>query len=187
MGPMHTRKREWNGQPFASMEEVADLLKELIDLVVAAGKSGLSSEVASVRYPEKQYRAMPLAEFRQLVPALSLDDATVFLEVRPGGLPIPVQLELNVWNRRDLGPSVDLEVSGEDEVAVNGVCVAVQERVEALFEKKHHAEEFAAEEAATAEPPAPEPTWKRVLNNQWTIQIGTGFILFGLGLLIGSR
>jgi hypothetical protein len=183
MDPTHTRKEEWEGQPFGSVEEVANLLKELIDLVVGAGNAGLSPRVAGITYPDRQYERMPLAELRQLAPALSLHDAMFLLVVEPGGLPKPVAVELIIWNRG--APRVSLEVSGQNEVAVNGVFVAIKERLGALFEKKYRAEELAAEDAKEVTPP-PEPTWRKVLNSQWTIQIVSVLIAFGLGLLAGK-
>ncbi len=176
------------GQPFGSVEEVADLIEEFVELVFKAASQGIEPLVVAIRYPDKQYPRMPLADLRELAPALKLDGANFFVVVEPGGQPKPVGIEFNALNDDDRCPSARLGVDGQNEVAVNGVFVAAKERVDKLFERKRHAEELAAEaEAKDAGAPELEPTWRKVVNNQWTIQIGTGVILFGLGLLIGSR
>lgn len=180
------REETWKGQPFGSVEEVADLIEEFIELVLEAGSQGIEPLVVAIRYPGKQYPRMPLADLRELAPALKLDGADFFVVAEPGGQPKPVGIEFSAFNDDEHRPSARLGVDGQNEVAVNGVFVAAKERVDKLFERKRHAEELAAEaeDAGAAEP---EPTWRKVVNNQWTVQIGTGVILFGLGLLIGSR
>lgn len=187
MDPLHTREETWKGQPFGSVEEVAGLTEEFVELVLEAGSQGIEPLVVAVRYPDKQYPRMPPADLRELAPALKLDDADFFVVAEPGGQPKPVGIEFNAFNDDDHRPSARLGVDGQNEVAVNGVFVAAKERVDKLFERKRHAEALAEAEATDAGTMEPEPTWRRVVNNQWTVQIGTGVILFGLGLLIGSR
>jgi hypothetical protein len=182
------REETWKGQPFGSVEEVAGLIEEFIELVLEAGSQGIEPQVVAIRYPGKQYPRMPLADLRELAPALKLDGADFFVAAEPGGQPKPVGIEFNAFNSDDHRPSARLGVDGQNEVAVNGVFVAAKERVDKLFERKRHAEQLAAAtEAKDAGATEPEPTWRKVVNNQWTVQIGTGVILFGLGLLIGSR
>lgn len=179
--PTHTREEEWTGPSFSSMEEVADLLEVLIAMVLDAGHAGLSSEVAAIRYADKQYPRMPIRDFRDLAPALPLDGADVFLTVEPGGLPKPVAVELFVWGSDRAG--VRLDVSGQNEVAVNGVFVAVKERVEAVYERRQRAEALAAEEESPVE--APEPTWRKALYNPYAVQIGGGLVVLVVGIVIG--
>jgi hypothetical protein len=142
----------------------------------------------AIRYPDRQYPRMPLADLRELAPALKLDQAGFFVVVEPGGQPRSVGIEFNAFIGGDHRPSARLDVNGQNEVAVNGVFVAAKERIDKLVERKRKAEELAAAaEAKEAEAAKPVPAWRRVVNNQWTVQIGSGVILFGLGLLIGSR
>lgn len=179
--PTHTREEQWRGPSFSSMEEIAGFLEELMGLVLDAGNAGLSTEVAAIRYDDKQYPRMPIREFRDLAPALSLDGARVFLTVEPGGLPKPVAVEVMIWEEEGR-PGVRLDVDGQNEVAVNGVFVATKERIESVYERRQHAEAL-AEEEATVE--APEPGWRKALYNPYAVQIGGGLVVLVVGILIG--
>lgn len=189
MDPLHKRAEKWEGIPFASVEEVADLVEEFMHLVATAGNQGIELSVVAVQYPDKEYSRMPLTEFRQLVPALSLDDAWFYVAIEPGGLPKPVGLELTVPNRAGLRPSVQLSVSGTNEVAVNGVDLAAKQRIEKLYERKRQAEEAAAAAKVHSEP-APEARWRRFVYNPYTVAIVAGLVVLvvgiAIGLLIGS-
>jgi hypothetical protein len=180
--PTHTREEKWTGPSFSSMEEIADFLEELIGMVVDAGQAGLSTEVAAIWYPDKQYPRMPIRDFRDLAPALPLDGADVFLTVEPGGLPRPVGVELIVWGGGRVRVGVGLNVKGQNEVAVNGIFVAVKERVEAVYKRRQRAEAIASKEATVE---APEPTWRKVLYNPYAVQVGGGLVVLLVGVVIG--
>jgi hypothetical protein len=187
MEPLHMREETWKGQPFGAVEEVADLIEEFVELVFKAASQGIESLVVTIQYPDKHYPRMPLADLRELAPALQLDGADFFVVVKPAGQPRPVGIEFNCFNGAHR-PSARLGVDGQNEIAVNGVFIAAKERIDKLFERKRNAEELAAAaEAEEAEAAKPAPALRRFVNNQWTVQIGSGVILFGLGLLIGSR
>lgn len=185
MDPLHTREERWEAQPFGSVEEVANLIEEFTELVLKAGSQGIEPGVVSIRYPDKQYPRMPLADLRELAPALGLDGANFFVVAVPSGLPKPVGIEFTVLNRDS--SSADLSVDGQDEVAVNGVFIAAKDRINKLYERKRHAEALAAETEANKASPqtAPEPTWRKVLYNPYSVQIGGGVVLLLVGLVIG--
>lgn len=191
MDPTHTRKEGWDGVPFASMEEVGDLIQEFTDLVLAAAEQSVDSSVVGVRYPDRQYGRMPLTDFRELAAALSFDEAILHVVVQSSGAPKAVAIEFHIWSTSEIRLSVDLEVSGTNEVAVNGVFVAAKERVGKLYEHKRHAEELAAAAETEAAPSEPESRWHRVVYNPYTVAIVAavvaGAILFGLGYLLGSN
>lgn len=193
MDPLHTREERWRGQQaFGSVDEVADLIEELVELVLKAGSEGIDPQIVSIRYFDKRYMGMPLGDLRELAPALELDGADIFVRAEPGGQPEPVGIEFNVFNS-DSHPSAGLSVKGQDEVAVNGVFIAAKDRINKLYERKRYAEKLAAEaessEAST--PEGPTPTWRKVVYNPYSVQIGGGLVLLAvglvLGLLIGSR
>lgn len=183
MEPTHTRKETWKGSPFTSIEEVADLLETLGVLVTEAGSRGVIPS-ARVSYDDREYVNLRPDELRELAPALTLDDATAMLTATPQETEFPVGVEVLIFGAHGSYPSVNLTVTGKNEVAVNGLLMAMKQRIGDLVDRKAQAENLAAQREQENAPP---PRWKRVLNNPWTIHIGTGLILFALGLLIGSR
>ena len=141
---------------------------------------------------------MPLDEFRERAPALPVEEATLNIGVFPAGFPQPVSIGFVVYSGfspTDDEPWSTLTVSGNDEIAVNGVFVAARERVEKLYEKQRRAEALAAEKAEAdarrKEAEAPASLWRRVRDNPWTVSIVssviTSTLFFLLGLYIGSQ
>jgi hypothetical protein len=186
MDPLHTRREDWEGLPFGSVEEVADLIEEFAELVFKASSRAIEPSVVGIRYADKQYPRMPLADLRELAPALKLDGGNFFVTLAPGGQPKPVGIDFIVFTH-NVDPSVRLDVDGENEVAVNGVFVAAKERLDELFERKRQAEELAATEAEESgeSGDTPEPTWRKILYNPYAVQIGGGVVVLVVGIVIG--
>jgi hypothetical protein len=183
----HTRQEKWDGQPFASVEEVVGLQEELLALVQdAAPGEGIELQMVSIDYGDKSYPLMPIGDFRDLAPALELDGATFNLNAETAGHPKPVGVIFTLYRGGD-EPWANLTVQGNNEVAVNGVFVAVKGRVDALYERMHRAKAQAEQAAQEAEEAAvPDPWWRRFLDSDWTKIIVGGVIVLVIGIFIGK-
>ncbi|MBS1892285.1 MAG: hypothetical protein JST59_13395 [Actinobacteria bacterium] len=184
--PMHKRENEWRGeQPFGSPEEFIGLTESLIDLIDKAARTVDAPEVEmSIDYPGKSYGQISFDEFKELAPALSIEDVSAQISVEPGGWPPPARVSMAIWNRRPLRPSLSVSVTGKNEVAVNGLFVAVVDRVNGLYERKRRAEELAIEKAES-EAASPASRWRRIAYNPYTVAIVAGLIVLFVGIVIG--
>jgi hypothetical protein len=185
MDPVHKREEKWEGIPFGSVEDLADLIEEFVDLVVKAAAEGIEPAVVAIRYPDKEYSRMFLTDLRELLPVLTLDEAEFFVAVEPGGHPKPVAIECNVFGSREFRWPVNLNVTGRNEVAVNGVFIAAKERFEKLYERKRHAEELAAAAETEAVAVEPESRWRKFAYNPYTVGAVVGLFLLAVGFVAG--
>jgi hypothetical protein len=188
MDPVHKREEKWEGIPFGSVEDLADLIEEFVDLVVKGAAEGIEPAVVAIRYPDKEYSRMFLTDLRELLPVLTLDEADFFIAVEPSGHPKSVAIECTVFGNREFRWSISLDVTGRNEVAVNGAFVAAKERIEKLYERKRHAEELAAaaETEAVAPGPEPESRWHKIAYNPYTVGAVVGLFLLAVGFVAGK-
>jgi hypothetical protein len=185
--PTHNRQEKWDGQPFGSVEEVVGLQEELVALVQdAAPGEGVELQMVSIDYGDKSYPLMPLGDFRDLSPALELEGATFNLNAETAGHPKPVAVIFTLNKGAD-EPWANLTVVGNNEVAINGVFAAVKERVDALYERKRHAEELAATAAEAPTtlqvvmPMDESSRLRRFAYNPYVLIVASALVGFALG------
>lgn len=135
---VHKRTEQWDGLPFSTLGEVAELIAEL------GSKLGSLDEVqasASVTTEEQDFRDLTLDELQELSKALPIDEMQSLTASCERGGKQGFLVNLVLFN--DTKSITQLDVEGEEEVVVDGLHVGAKKKIDGRFEKIRQAERLA--------------------------------------------
>jgi len=182
MKPVHNRSNQWDGLPFAALEDVADFADALTAIVQELGAK--AECLIDVECSDRDYPGLDTADLRALSSELPLEAVARLMLLTAAREEEPVRATLTLYGPASPMLLTRLRLEGSALGAVEGANVQAKQAIEKRFEQLRAAKKTATGKADTTARSA----WGRVLNHPWAVQVGggvaAGVIVAGVLLLL---